>query len=408
MRSSGISIPLFLRRKRERHQHEQRQTDPALICDRSDYQTQESKDEDETNKKCADDNKEATVTGWKPKLRLRPDQELTRDQTIELSNRVFTASELEKRIWKTQVAMFDIQRQLYRGEEIYYEDTYNHGSIYKGWDAFVDMKDIGTTSVSGSGGTQASSIRRVPGDARWFSTSCGSVSRTKLPAPFPPPFESNTGSSTDELSVPLEQGQVRTSIKETTHSTTSGGTATATAESSAEPSQSSSARIRQRSTAHTVVASNSAKSSTDNANSSTASSNSKANNRLATPTGSGIGVDPGGNKKKRKSTTSISGSEDLPTTKTNQKSADEETKRPRIAGATKVEGTTMGIRKGTKSDDDATPAKGKPKTSKSDKKEMTATPSNKSKKAELSSPAKREKEVETPVPRKRGRPRRKT
>mmetsp|Transcript_2872 Transcript_2872/g.7887 ORF Transcript_2872/g.7887 Transcript_2872/m.7887 type:complete len:408 (-) Transcript_2872:154-1377(-) len=402
-RSSGISIPLFLRRKKERQQHEQRPTDSSLVCDRSDYQTKDSNDEDDTNENSTNDNKDATFFGWKPKLRLRPDQELTRDQTIELSNRVFTASELEQRIWKTQIAMFDIQRQLHRGEEIYYEDTHNHGSIYKGWDAFVDMKDIGTTSVSGGGGTQASSIRRVPADARWFSTSCGSVSGTKLPLPFPPPLLPKAGSSADKVSVTSQQARIRTSMKETSQSTTNAA-ATVSTESNADPNQSSSARIRQRATATIVAASSLAKSGTENPNSCVASSTSKANNPVAIPTGSGIGADPGSTKKKRKSTLSTPGNDDQCTTKINQKSADEETKR----GATKLEGTTTGIRTAIKSNDDSTPAKGKPKTSKSDKKETATAPSNKSKKAEISSLAKREKEVEAPVPRKRGRPRRKT
>jgi Histone acetyltransferase subunit NuA4 len=106
-------------------------------------------------------------------------------EAAETNNRIFKAQELEDCIWKTTVAMVDIQRQIHRGEETYYEETYAHGNLFRGWDAFVDAKDVGlggngSSSVPPGGGAN----RRVPADARWFSGSCRSVSRNSRPTPL--------------------------------------------------------------------------------------------------------------------------------------------------------------------------------------------------------------------------------
>ena len=397
--SSGITIPLFLKQKWWKKQQEHHQTNPAEVFDHNDHRKQEKSDVDYAVKCSTDDNVDTMHADWKPRLRLQPEQALTRDQIFELSNRVFTASELEECIRKTQTTMFEIQKQLHRGEEIYYEDTYNHGSIYKGWDAFVDMKDIGTSSASGSVGTQTSSIRRVPADSRWFSTSCGSISRTQFPLSFPPPLESNV-SSTDKLLVFLEKGRDGKSIIETQKSivsATSDAAATATIGASAERNQLSS----------TVTASTLPKSSTEDPNSNAASSTSKAANRLAPPVEIGICLDLNDIRKKRKPTTSTPGSNESHTTKSNRKSSDDGTKRHKIASTSKVEDSIEGTRKGTKSDNDASASKGKLKVFRSDKKDMSTSLSHNPKKAETFLPAKQEK-VDTSVPRKRGRPRRKS
>lgn len=98
------------------------------------------------------------------------------------TNRIFAVEELEERIWRAKSAMEDIQKQLQRGEESYHEETSGHGNLYRGWDAFIDAKDVGSgTSTPQSVGM---SSRRIPVDYRWFSGSCGSIGRLARPAPL--------------------------------------------------------------------------------------------------------------------------------------------------------------------------------------------------------------------------------
>lgn len=94
----------------------------------------------------------------------------------DLVGRVFSSEDLEKRIWKATVAMVELQKQVHRGEETYYDETFNHGNIFKGWEGFLDAKDVGNSD--GIGG------RRVPADFRWFSSSCRSVNRSPRPSPL--------------------------------------------------------------------------------------------------------------------------------------------------------------------------------------------------------------------------------
>lgn len=410
-RPSGISIPLFLKRKWEKQQQQERRAqDPAAISGDNEHQSPDSKDDDTTSNDPTGDNEETSTAIWQPQLRLRPDQELTRDERNELANRVFTTSELEERIWKTTVAMFDIQRQLYRGEEIYYEDTYNHGSIYKGWDAFVDMKDIGTASASGGGATQTSSNRRVPADARWFSTSCGSVSRTNPPTPFPPPLISQSVISAAKLHSIPEQQKAEASEEATpkplSNPTTSAATKPAP-EPTTETNPPSSTRMRQRTAASAASTSSSGTRSAEKADAGVASSTPKARSRPTTPN-----IDPGTTKKKRKVATTSTG-EDPPSKRANQKSSGDEMKLRGPRSATKTSRPTTPTASGTaargqKSDNDASTTKGGHKSAKSEKKEGASASGTKSSKADTSTPAKRDKDAETPVPRKRGRPRRKT
>ena len=368
-----MAIPLFLKRKWEKQQLEQQEEDSAEADAEEEDESQQTNEESASNNVSSmgeNDGEKPSV--WVPQLRLSLDQELTRDQKHELSNRVFTASELEDRILKTTTAMFDIQRQLYRGEEIYFEDTYGHGSIYKGWDGFID-----STSIPGTGGAQMSSNRRVPADSRWFSTSCESVSRAKPPAAFPPPLVSQPALSTEKLTSIAESG---TSAKESSQTpANSSNTPTTTplkTASSTETTQPSSARIRQRMAASAEAAEKGETSAP------------KSRSRPTTP------IDDSGSTKKKRKLASATSSEEPPTKKASQKSSGDEVKRQK---------TAAGTPKGSKSDRE-------PKSAKAEKKDAASTPGTKSNKSETATPGKRtaKEDAETPAPRKRGRPRRKS
>jgi len=139
-------------------------------------------------------------------------------QNINRSH-VFTASELEMKLVKANEALADIQKQLYRGEELYFQETDGHGNLYKGWDAFIDSKadhlgieasgfgattdeflggnemTSGGRNVSSGGGnlmqsnsmhrsaSSSSSVaptRRMPVDHRWFSSSSLTLESGKI------------------------------------------------------------------------------------------------------------------------------------------------------------------------------------------------------------------------------------
>lgn len=147
---SGVTLPLILRRK-----------------------LQEQKKASKGGTENKDDEKDAGR-----------DKDVTDDTLAGMNattNRIFTAEDLEERIRRAKSAMEDIQKQLQRGEESYYEETSGHGNLYRGWDAFVDAKDVG----SGTSAPQSVlSSRRMPPDCRWFSGSCGSIGRLTRPAPL--------------------------------------------------------------------------------------------------------------------------------------------------------------------------------------------------------------------------------
>lgn len=102
-------------------------------------------------------------------------------------SRVFTCTELERKLSKANAALIDIQKQILRGEEIYFQDTDAHGNIYKGWESFIDAKpeQLGIQDVdcilsdeySSLGPTTVSSApsRKMHPDLRWFSSSSYSV-----------------------------------------------------------------------------------------------------------------------------------------------------------------------------------------------------------------------------------------
>lgn len=96
-------------------------------------------------------------------------------------SRVFTTTELEKKLSRANAALLDIQKQLVRGEEIYYHDTEQHGNMHKGWDAFIDgaLNHLGIDQYIDSKEDDMSVIqnssaptRRLNADHRWFSSSC--------------------------------------------------------------------------------------------------------------------------------------------------------------------------------------------------------------------------------------------
>lgn len=96
-------------------------------------------------------------------------------------SRVFTTTELEKKLSRANAALLDIQKQLVRGEEIYYHDTEQHGNMHKGWDVFIDgaLNHLGIDQYIDSKEDDISVIqnssaptRRLNSDHRWFSSSC--------------------------------------------------------------------------------------------------------------------------------------------------------------------------------------------------------------------------------------------
>lgn len=430
-RPSGISIPFFLKRKWEKEQQDkktqiQQRKPPAAGDDDNKQQTRDENKDDNT----FTNDEPISSDAWEPHLRLVPDQELTRDETNELSNRIFTTVELEERIRKTTNAMFDIQRQLHRGEELYYEDTYAHGSVYKGWDAFVDMKDIGTTSSSGGGATQASSNRRVPADSRWFSTSCGSVSRTTPPAPFPPPSISQDTLSIAQLpklpkqhenEQPFENDPKTTKIRAppppgTTTTVkalvslpnppTNAENISAKTETRTEidlPSSSSSllsSRTSQRAPSSAAMIAN--------ANTDSTLIVSKPSSRPPPPS---TKADPGVTRKKRKSALTTS-SEEPPSKKSHQKTfADEAKGVPKNAGnatGSSPKPAANVTTRGSKSESNFSISKSEKNQGASSATDKVASKADSDAPAKREIPTKRQKEVETPVPRKRGRPRRKS
>jgi hypothetical protein len=142
-RLSGVVLPLILQRKLQSQQEAEGKADS-------------------NNKKSKSGNDTSAV--------------LPQDDDSRV-NSIFTAQELGELTWKTRSAMADIQRQLLRGEESYHEETNAHGSLFRGWDLFIDAKDPGAPAVS------TASNRRMPADNRWFSSSCTSAGRTPRPMP---------------------------------------------------------------------------------------------------------------------------------------------------------------------------------------------------------------------------------
>jgi hypothetical protein len=144
---------------------------------------------------------DASAGGPPPHLSISEQYpKITRSEKVRAMNRIFTAKEIEGRMQKiTKVALADVQKQIIRGEESYYEETSGHGNIFRGWDAFVDSRDA-AGSVGVSSMPQGGS-RRIPADNRWFASSCKSLSRPSKPPPStgPPSVMPSTGQTTSSV-----------------------------------------------------------------------------------------------------------------------------------------------------------------------------------------------------------------
>ncbi|KAL7426138.1 hypothetical protein ACHAXM_000333 [Skeletonema potamos] len=125
-----------------------------------------------------------------------------------------SSHQLRNYIHSSYAALTSIQRQLHRGEESYFEETYSHGNIFAGWDnIWIENPNSGThgittnsfidgaatnnnASLSSSGGANNNGIaviasgdhhqpvvkhfstRKMPNDFRWFSSSNSTVQAT--------------------------------------------------------------------------------------------------------------------------------------------------------------------------------------------------------------------------------------
>ena len=98
-------------------------------------------------------------------------------------DRVFTVAELESKLKLTSQAIVNLQRQIVRGEETYYEETQQaHGSnLFRGFDSYIDSRapssTVGHTLGDRPSHHSTSAPRRMPGDYRWFSSSCSNIAK---------------------------------------------------------------------------------------------------------------------------------------------------------------------------------------------------------------------------------------
>ena len=67
-----------------------------------------------------------------------------------------TSQQLESFLWKANGALTDVQKQIFKGEETYYEETFSHGNIFRGWEGYLDAKQESSESSSGAGGSGGS------------------------------------------------------------------------------------------------------------------------------------------------------------------------------------------------------------------------------------------------------------
>lgn len=162
--SSGTSYPLLPMKRRRGPQKSEQNTNGGVANSSSSGTETE------------------TLTYNDSGLQFSHDCELTPGEVSDLSNRIFTVSELEGYIFEMKQKMVEIQGQIYRGEEIYYESTYSHGSLFKGFDGFESCPTKDVTAPSD--GPSFIQTRRVPADCRWFSASCKSVPRSAHSSQF--------------------------------------------------------------------------------------------------------------------------------------------------------------------------------------------------------------------------------
>jgi len=134
----------------------------------------------------------------------------------------WTCSAMEEQLHKVKSALIHVQKQIHRGEELYYQETDSYGNIFKGWDTLLDMKtgqqesntnihvnslgsslSSATTTTTGGlnnnnnkqmgnesnhnntsflllGGESStnaqSALKKIPNDLRWFSSSSATIS----------------------------------------------------------------------------------------------------------------------------------------------------------------------------------------------------------------------------------------
>jgi len=179
-RPSGSVLPQYLLNKRIRTGVGVTPTAPPGISSTPLSQPQQTDPQVPVPSNATNNEKEGDERCTQQQQQQPPTKKLTKADETFLANRAFTSGELEDLSLKITTAMIGIQKQIYRGEETYYEDTYAHGSLFRGWDAIVDAKDI--VAAAGSSSAPPPTTRRVPSDMRWFSGSCRSVARNARPS----------------------------------------------------------------------------------------------------------------------------------------------------------------------------------------------------------------------------------
>lgn len=147
-----------------------------------------------------------------PEESTEPYPEMTRAEKSRIVHRVFSAQEIEDRMQQiSKGVLVEIQKQIYKGEEAYFEDTNGHGNLFRGWDAFVDSKEIGATGAA----SVPQGTKRIPADCRWFSSSYRSplkparsnVAPVKLAPIGPSNVETFSASGTTEISSSSATGR---------------------------------------------------------------------------------------------------------------------------------------------------------------------------------------------------------
>ena len=129
----------------------------------------------------------AAGAAWSSALRhaLQTDSSSNDEEVREMTSNpsaAFTTSQLRQYIHHSYATLCSLQRQLYRGEESYFEESYAHGNLLSGWDnIWIDGNPAASDTNSGSsaGGDgvvpaqKVAAMRKMPNDYRWFSDSCG-------------------------------------------------------------------------------------------------------------------------------------------------------------------------------------------------------------------------------------------
>ena len=105
---------------------------------------------------------------WPVALRRELGLQDPQTDTSEENTSSFTSNQLREYIHRSYATLSSLQRQIYRGEESYFEESYAHGNIYSGWD------NIWIEENNPDGGEvvqKSATVRKMPNDYRWFSNS---------------------------------------------------------------------------------------------------------------------------------------------------------------------------------------------------------------------------------------------